>query len=348
MSSQSIFAAVVGVTGYEGANVARLLARHPHLRLIEATARSGVGAPLGQALPALAASSLAELPITETVHEAELIFLAVPHGVAGEMAARYLAEGRWIIDLSADFRLRDPALYATWYHHSHPAPALLPTAAYGLCEWQREAITAARLVANPGCFPTAALLALLPLCAYGLILPEMIVDAKTGVSGAGRSPSRRVHYAETAESITAYGLTGHRHLPEMEQTIAALATASPAPRITFIPHLVPMNRGLLATCYATLHPEVTAAQVHAAFAECYDATKTPFVRVIDQPPETGWVRGSNTCLLHVQVDEARQRVIVISALDNLMKGGAGQAIQNANLLYGWNETAGLPREGVWP
>ena len=345
MSSHLIPAAVVGVTGYEGANVARLLIHHPHLRLVEATARTAIGETLGQALPSLAASSVADLPITESAREAELIFLAVPHGRAGEMAADYQREGRRVIDLSADFRLHDPELYATWYQRPHPAPELLPTAAYGLCEWQREAITVARLVANPGCFPTAALLAILPLFAAGLVQPDVVVDAKTGVSGAGRSPSRRVHYAETAESITAYNVAGHRHLPEMEQTVVDIAPTA-NPRITFIPHLVPMNRGLLATCYATLHAEATAAQVHAAFAEYYAAT--PFVRMIDRPPETGWVRGSNTCLLHVYVDEIRRRVVAISALDNLMKGGAGQAIQNANLMYGWDETAGLPTEGIWP
>lgn len=341
-----ISAAVVGVTGYEGANIARLLARHPRLGLIEAISRSALGSPLGAALPSLAASPLADLPITEAVREAELVFLAVPHGPAADLAARYLREGRRVIDLSADFRLRDPALYAAWYGQAHPQPALIPVAVYGLCEWQSAALRDARLVANPGCFPTAALLALLPLCAAELVQPDIIVDAKTGISGAGRSPSRRVHFAETAESVTAYGVTGHRHVPEMEQELARVALDAAPPAITFTPHLIPMNRGLLATCYATLRPGVTGTQVHAAFHHRYVAA--PFVQVIDRPPETSWVRGSNTCMIFAHVDEQRQRIVVCSALDNLMKGGAGQAIQNANLMYGWDESVGLPSEGVWP
>lgn len=346
VSDPHISAGVVGVTGYEGANIARLLARHPRLRLTEVISRAAVGVPLGNALPALAASSLGRLPITAAVREADLVFLAVPHGPAADLAARYLDEGRRVIDLSADFRLRDPDLYATWYGHAHPHPTLIPAAIYGLCEWQRAALREAQLVANPGCFPTAALLALLPLYAADLIQPDLIVDAKTGISGAGRSPSPRVHFSETADSVTAYGVTGHRHVPEMEQELARVSPTTKPPAVTFIPHLVPLNRGLLATCYATLLPGVTATQVHAAFHEHYAAT--PFVRIIDRPPETGWVRGSNTCLIFAQVDELRRRVVIISALDNLMKGGAGQAIQNANLLFGWDEMAGLPCEGVWP
>jgi N-acetyl-gamma-glutamyl-phosphate reductase len=342
--SASVSVAVVGVTGYEGANVARLLAIHPHLRLTEAISRSAVGAPLGVALPALAAST--PLIITEAVRDAELVILAVPHGPAAELAARYRREGRRVIDISADFRLRDAHVYATWYGQAHPAPHLLAEAIYGLSEWRHATLRDAQLVANPGCFPTAALLALLPALAAGAIEPDIIVDAKTGVSGAGRSPSRRVHFVETAESVTAYGVGGHRHLPEMEQECAGLRVGDVAPRITFIPHLVPMNRGILATCYATLRQGVTARDVEAAYLDRY--RDTPCVHMSEQPPETGWVRGSNRCLISWRVDADRRRLVVISALDNLMKGGAGQAIQNANLMYGLAETAGLPLDGVWP
>jgi N-acetyl-gamma-glutamyl-phosphate reductase len=345
-ASRVIPTAIIGVTGYEGANCARILARHPFFRLVAATARSGIGQPLGSVVPALAASSSRDLLIGEDAGEAGLVILAVPHGPAATLAARFRREGRTVIDVSADFRLRDPAIYARWYGHEHPTPDLLPEAVYGLSEWHREELRGAALVANPGCFPTAVLLAVLPALVQGAIEPDIIADAKTGISGAGRSPSRRVHFAETAESVAAYGVTGHRHLPEMEQELAIWAKSAEAPRLTFVPHLVPINRGILATCYATLRPGVTEAQIHAIYRE--RSAGAPFVQLIDQPPETGWVRGSNVCLMHVRVDAANRRLIVISALDNLMKGGAGQAVQNANLIFGIEETAGLAAEGVWP
>ncbi len=338
--------AIVGVTGYEGVNVARLLAEHPRFQVIEVTARATAGVPLGVALPALAGSSVADLPIRESVADAALVFLAVPHGPAATLAAEYRRAGRRVIDISADFRLSDPALYARWYNHDHPAPELLPGAVYGLSEWHRPAIRQSDLIANPGCFPTAALLALLPAVAAQLVEPDLIVDAKTGVSGAGRSPSRRVHFSETSDSVTAYGVNGHRHLPEIEMELGNMAESGQAPRVTFIPHLVPMNRGILATCYATLRAGITETEVRAAYQERYQGE--PFITLLDQPPETGWVRGSNRCLIMLRVDAARQRLIVVSAIDNLMKGGAGQAVQNANLMYDLPETMGLTQAGVWP
>jgi N-acetyl-gamma-glutamyl-phosphate reductase len=289
---------------------------------------------------------VADLPIGETVGDAELIFLAVPHGIAATLGAQLRSEGRRVIDISADFRLRDPAQYLRWYGHEHPAPAWLPEAIYGLCEWHRDALQHSLLVANPGCFPTGALLALLPACVAGLIEPDIIIDAKTGVTGAGRSPSRRVHFDEVSDSITAYGVTGHRHLPEIENELAALAKESPAQNITFIPHLAPMHRGILSTCYATLRPGVDMSIIQAAYRDRY--ADEPFITLLDQPPETGWVRGTNRCLLFISVNEAHRRLIIISAIDNLMKGGAGQAVQCANLMYDLPETAGLEMGGIWP
>lgn len=338
--------AVVGVTGYEGANLARLLAAHPQFALIEATARSEAGTPLGRALPALVGTPCADVIITASVREAALVFIAAPHGPAGELAAACRRAGRRVIDLSADFRLRDPAQYRQWYGHDHPAPELLPGAVYGLVEWQREAIREADLIANPGCFPTAAILALAPALAAGLIQPAIIVDAKTAISGAGRSPTRRVHFSETHDSIAPYNLGSHRHLPEMVNLLGDLMPASDPPQITFVPHLVPMSRGILATCYATLQAGVTIADLTAAYQARYAGE--PFVQMIDRPPETAWVRGSNRCLIHIAGDAVPGRAIIISAIDNLMKGGAGQAIQNANLRYGLPETAGLAAGGLWP
>jgi N-acetyl-gamma-glutamyl-phosphate reductase len=347
MSAALIPTAIVGVTGYEGANLARLVATHPQLRLVEATARQDIGSSLGQVLPALAGLPGAEVRLSAEVREAALVFIAAPHGPAGAIAAMCRGAGRRVVDLSADFRLPDTDTYTHWYHQPHPAPDLLPSAVYGLPEWRRAALRGAELVANPGCFPTATILALAPAVAAGMILPEVVVDAKTAISGAGRSPSRRVHFNETHDSVAPYSLGGHRHLPEMELTLAAIApTPAAAPQITFVPHLVPMNRGLLATCYATLAPTVTAEQCIAAYQVRY--ASEPFIQIIASPPETAWVRGSNRCLLHIAIDERRRRVIISSAIDNLMKGGAGQAIQNANLMLGLSETAGLEMGGLWP
>jgi N-acetyl-gamma-glutamyl-phosphate reductase len=339
-----IAAAIVGVTGYEGVALAHLIANHPYFQLIEAISRAAQGQCIGTALPSLMAAPIASITITETVQSADLVFLTTPHGVSAMMADKFRAEGRRVIDLSADFRLHNPAEYARWYGHEHPAQRWLPEAVYGLCELHREALRAANLAAIPGCFPTVAILSLAPAYAEHLIQPEAIVDAKTGISGAGRSPSRRTHFVETHDSVTAYGLAGHRHLPEMENELSALSD-EPA-QITFIPHLIPMSRGMLATCYATLRPGITAQQVRAAYAAHYK--DEPFVQIIEQPPETGWVRGSNLCMLSLFIDEARRRLIVVGAIDNLMKGGAGQAVQSANIMYGLDETAGLPGEGVWP
>jgi N-acetyl-gamma-glutamyl-phosphate reductase len=284
-----------------------------------------------------------------------------------------LERGTKVVDLSADFRLRDAAIYEEWYRHTHPAPALLETAVYGLCERYRQRIVGASLVANPGCYATAAILALLPAMAAGIIEHNIIIDGKSGVSGSGRNASLDKIYAEVNEDVSAYSLSGHRHLPEISQELEAAASAGgsaassmvgvplagtlgwrPAggpPRITFIPHLVPMTRGILATCYADLKPDasqrvVTVAEVRSLYEEYFAGE--PFVRVVDQPPHTKWTYGSNSCLIYPTVDTRTGRLLVISCLDNLVKGAAGQAIQNANRLYGLPETAGLPVMSLYP
>ena len=339
--------AIVGVTGYEGAVLAELLTAHPRFRLVEVTSRSDAGKPLSDALPNLIASPIASLPLSERVSEAELVFVAVPHGAAAEIVAQCRHEGRRVVDLSADFRLGSPERYASWYHQEHTAPALFAEAVYGLCEWRREALRQTSLIANPGCFPTTAVLALGPAIEHDLIESEVIIDAKTGISGAGRSPSRRVHFVEIYDSITAYSIgVKHRHVAEMEQELATIAPDGTFPDITFTPHLVSMTRGILATCYATLRPGVTAAQVQSAYRDRY--ASEPFVHIIEKPPETSWVIGSNGCLLHLDVNAKNRRLIVLSAIDNLMKGGAGQAIQNANIMYGLDERIGVAQMGVWP
>jgi N-acetyl-gamma-glutamyl-phosphate reductase len=255
------------------------------------------------------------------------------------------------VDLSADFRLRDAAVYEEWYRHTHPAPALLERAVYGLCERYREQIERSALVANPGCHATAAVLALIPALAAGIIRPDIIIDTKTGISGAGRSPTLVTHFAEANEDASAYGLDGHRHLPEITQELtAACANSHPIEgslRATFVPHLVPMTRGILATCYADLRsPTITASEVLALYEQYYEGE--PFTRVVDEPPHTKWTYGSNMCLIYPTVDKRTGRLIVVSCLDNLVKGAAGQALQNANRMFKFPETAGIHGLAMFP
>ncbi len=346
ISTGKISAAIVGVTGYEGAGAARILAQHPNFQITEVVSRSLQGSALSSALPSLASSDAGKLIICEDIQDSEIVFLAVPHGPAADLASRYRAQGRSVIDISADFRFRNPQEYERWYGRPHPAPELLPQAVYGLPEWFRQEIHKTKLTANPGCFPTGAILALAPIWRGHLIEEDIIVNSLTGISGAGRSPTLRAHFVEDAESVTAYAVNGHRHLPEMEGTLQQIAPKYSAPKITFVPHLVPMNRGILTTCYATLRDSATLADAKNALQQAYAAE--PFVVLTDTPPETGWARGSNMCFIYCAVQPGSRRLIIISAIDNLMKGGAGQAVQNANIMYQLPETAGLEFVGVWP
>ncbi len=340
-----IAAAVVNGTSYGGVELLRLLRHHPVFELVEVTARSEAGKPVAEVFPQLAGM---ELTFTPTVERAEVVFIALPDHAAVELIPALLAAGRRVLDLSAGFRLRAAALYPQWYGYEHPAPALLETAVYGLAEWAREALPTARLVACPGCYPTAALLALGPALRGGLIEPDVIVDAKSGVSGAGRALKLSSHFSEANEDVSAYSVGGHRHAPEIAQELqrANTATGGAPVRLTFVPHLIPMTRGILATCYADLKPGVTDEDVRGAYERAY--ANEPFVRLCVQPPHTKWTAGSNLCFVYPTVDAAGERLIAISALDNLVKGASGQAIHCANLMYGLNETLGLPREGIYP
>jgi N-acetyl-gamma-glutamyl-phosphate reductase len=338
--------AVVNGAGYGGVELLRLLRSHPVFELVEITARSDAGKPVRAVFP-----HLADLDLTfgEDVERAELVFLALPDHAAVEQTPRLLAEGRRVVDLSAGFRLRDAGLYPTWYGYEHAAPALLETAIYGLTEWTRDRLPGAKLVACPGCYPTAALLALGPALKGNLIAPDVIVDAISGVSGAGRTLRLTSHFSEVNEDVTAYGVGGHRHWPEILQGMREVAgdeVAGEAARVTFTPHLAPMTRGILATCYADLHEGITPADVRAAYERAY--ADEPFVALVEETPHTKWTLGSNRCFVSVTVDKLSQRLIAISALDNLVKGAAGQAIQCANVIYGLPETLGLPLEGVYP
>ncbi len=351
-----ISVSILNVTGYTGLELLRLLSQHPQFVVTSVTARSAVGKRLYEVFPQLRAVSNTQvdpqLVITEEPGQTELAFVCLPHAAAAESVVTLLERGTKVVDLSADFRLRDVALYEEWYKHTHPAPALLETAVYGLCERYRASLEGASLVANPGCYATAAILGLMPAFAAGIIGPDIIIDAKSGISGAGRSLSLGTHYAESNEDASAYSLNGHRHLPEIMQELEAVALVRENPvqslRITFIPHLIPMTRGILATCYADLDHErvFTTEEVRSLYEEHY--ANEPFVQVVDQPPHTKWAYGSNQCLIYPMVDTRTRRLLVISCLDNLVKGAAGQAIQNANRLYGYPETTGLPAAPLYP
>jgi N-acetyl-gamma-glutamyl-phosphate reductase len=346
--SARIPVAVVNGTGYGGMELLRLLAHSSSFEVVEVTARSEAGKPVASVFPHLADLGLI---FTPRVTRAELVFAALPDDAAINIIPDLLADGRRVVDLSAAFRLRVPAQYPRWYGYEHPAPALLETAVYGLTEFVRAALPEARLVACPGCYPTAALLALLPALRTGLIEPDIIVDAKSGVSGAGRALKLTTHFSEVNEDVSAYNLDGHRHQPEIAQGLqelaGPLAASDGAPvRLTFTPHLIPMTRGILATCYAPLARGATAGAIRDAYAAAY--ADTPFVRVAEAPPHTKWTLGSNRCYVYPLVDSSSERLIVVSALDNLVKGAAGQAIQCANLMCGLPETQSLPLEGVYP
>jgi N-acetyl-gamma-glutamyl-phosphate reductase len=346
-------AAVVSGTGYGGIELLRLLWRHPGFDLIEVTARSAHGRRVCDVFPQLPDLTV---PITERVERAELVFLAQPDHAAIEAVPALLAAGRRVVDLSAAFRLRAPSLYPEWYGYEHPAPALLEEAVYGLPELHRAALAEARLVACPGCYPTAAALALAPALAHALIEPGIVVDAKSGLSGAGRGLTIETHFAEASEDASAYGLGGHRHWPEIVQALAAVAyrgatqraeATTPAPlRVSFIPHLVPMTRGILATCYADLRPGVSADAVREAYEAFYQGE--PFVHVLAQPPHTKFATGTNHAFVHPVVDARAERLVVVAAIDNLGKGAAGQAVQCANGMYHLPETLGLESGGVYP
>ncbi|MBI4507526.1 MAG: N-acetyl-gamma-glutamyl-phosphate reductase [Chloroflexi bacterium] len=336
---------IVNVTGYAGVELARLLLRHPQVEVVSVTGRGEAGKRLPEVFPHLAEL---DLPIeAEVCAPVDVAFIALPHKAAAEAVPPLLARGARVVDISADFRLHDRATYEQWYKVTHPCPELLDEAVYGLTELHRGEIRGARIVANPGCYPTAALLGLLP--ALGLIEPDVIVDAKSGVSGGGRSLTLANHYSEVNENCQAYALAGHRHQPEISQELdwALQRMANGAGmKVLFLPHLVPMTRGILATCYARLKQPASAAEVRARY-ETYYAGE-PFVRVTAAPPQTKQTWGSNLCLVYPTVDERSQRLVVISCLDNLVKGASGQAIQNMNVMFGLPECTGIDVVPVYP
>ena len=320
-------ASIINVTGYAGMELTRLLYNHPEVTLVEVTARSAADQKLSDVFPHL---NSVDLVIQEDLSEStDVIFSALPHKASAEALGPLIAQKNRVIDISADFRLNDTNLYQKWYEVDHPCPEYLHQAVYGLPELHKAELQTALLVANPGCYPTSAILALAPAISAGLIQPSIIIDSKSGVSGAGRTLSHATHFSETNENVAAYGLSGHRHLPEITQELSKLQPDH-ALGITFVPHLIPMTRGILSTCYGTL------------------AHERGLVKITNQPPGTKQTLGSNFCLIYPTVDQRTGRLVVISCLDNLVKGAAGEAIQNMNIMFNLQEETGLQNLAVFP
>ena len=343
-----IRAAVLGASGYTGADMIRLAARHPGIEITALIAKGHAGQSLAQVFPHLASLDLPKLVTADQVNwaDVDVVFGGLPHGTAHAEIAK-LPERVRIIDMSADFRLRDPKLYAEWYANDHSAPDLIKEAVYGLTEHYRDQIKGARLVACPGCYPTAVLLALLPLAKAKLIaVDDLIIDAKSGVSGAGRTLKQNILFSEAGEGLSPYGIGNHRHVPEIEQELGV--AAGKAVTVNFTPHLVPMSRGELCTCYVRLAGKTSASDLRQALTKAY--ADSPFVRIVEEGviPATQHVRGSNFCHIGVFADRISGRAIVVSAIDNLVKGSAGQALQNFNLMYGFDETLGLEQLPLFP
>jgi len=334
---------IIGASGYTGAELLRLLAAHPRFEVAFATGDSQAGTRAAELYPSLAAA----YPTTTYVpwdagllSDVDLVFCALPHGASQALMPELVGAVDHVIDLAADFRLHDASLYPRWYGADHACPELLDRFVYGLPELFTDDLRGARHVAVPGCYPTTSVLPLAPLLRAGLVATDpVVVDAASGVSGAGRSPKAASHFGAVDENFSAYGVFGHRHTPEIEQTLGT--------QVLFTPHLVPMNRGILTTCYVRpANESVTVDALRAALHTAYDATT--FVTVVDEPPHTKATLGSNVAHVWVGLDERTGWVIAMGALDNLVKGASGQALQCANIVSGFDETLGLPTVGMMP
>lgn len=347
--SQKIRVAVVGATGYTGAELLRILLGHPNVEVTSIVGQSKAGRPIAEVLPSFAGILRGDVESFDAEHVAkvaDVAFCALPHGASAPIVAALYERGLSVFDLSADLRLKDVKVHAEWYGEHH-APALLANVAYGLVELHRDELRGAKLVAVPGCYPTAANLALAPLLREGLVSPDgIVVDSKSGVSGAGRSPLPTTHLPEAAEGIRAYKLASHRHTPEIEQELS-IAAGRPV-TVLFTPHLVPMTRGILSTSYAMAIAGADAARCTEAALRLYEGSPSVVVLEPGRSPDTLWVRGSNRVHLSYAHDPRTGRVIALSALDNLVKGASGQAVQCMNVALGLPEGAGISNAPMWP
>lgn len=341
---------IIGSTGYAGQELVRILSRHPKTEIKWYGSQSYVDqkyASVYQNMFQIVDAACLDDNMERLAEEVDVIFTATPQGLCASLLNEDILMKTKVIDLSADFRMKDPSTYEEWYGMKHRAPALLQEAVYGLCELHRNQIKHARLVANPGCYPTCSILAVYPLAKAGVIdMGSLIIDAKSGVSGAGRGVKMDNLYCEVNENIKAYGVTTHRHTPEIQEQLEL--AAGEVVRLNFTPHLVPMNRGILVTAYADLKRTVTYEEVKEMYDRCYE--RETFLRVLerDQCPQTKWVEGSNYVDLNFKIDSRTGRILMMGAMDNLVKGAAGQAVQNMNLMFDLEETLGLEWIPIFP
>ena len=339
---------ILNVTGYAGSELARILHHHPEVTISSVTGRSASGQKLNEVFPHLADIDLVIEP--ELGASVDLVFSGLPHRASADKVAPLLDDGIKVVDISADFRLKNLETYEQWYQTEHPRPEYLKESVYGLTELHRAEIPKARLIANPGCYPSSAILALAPAIKEGVIEPDIVIDGKSGVSGAGRGLSLTTHFSEVNENLMAYSVEGHRHLPEIVQELGRLS-ASP-PEVMFLAHLVPMTRGILSSCYARLKDgafpssQVAGKMVAELYRDFYQDES--FVKVCSSPPQTKQTWGNNVCLVYPTVDVRTGRLVVISCLDNLVKGAAGQAVQNMNLMLDLPEATALEMLAIYP
>jgi N-acetyl-gamma-glutamyl-phosphate reductase len=341
--------AIVGASGYTGVELIRLLLNHPHIEIACVTSRQNAGMRITSVFPSLLGRidlQFDPVDVDLIIRKADFIFTALPHKAAMTVVPDLLKAGKKVVDLSADYRLHDVDVYEAWYD-KHTSPELLEEAVYGLPELFRDQVRKARLVANPGCYPTSVALGLAPLLEKGLVdLQTLIIDSKSGTSGAGRSAKVGSLYCEVNEGFKAYGVASHRHTPEIEQTLGHLA--GQAVQVSFTPHLLPVSRGILSTCYASLRQPMDTAALQQLYAQRYAGE--PFVRIHPEGdlPNILHVRGSNCCNIGVVSDPRTGRAIIVSVIDNLLKGAASQAVQNMNLMQGWEEDSGLKDLPLYP
>lgn len=338
-----IRASVVGATGYAGEELVRILSSHPNFTLAHLVSHSFVGQKLEDVYMNYKGSEtivLEDLDVAKIAADSDVVFTSLPHGTSNEVIPSFVETGVKVVDFSGDYRYEDPAVYEAWYGVKHPRPELLAQSVYGLPELHRDAIRKAQLIGNPGCYTTCSILALAPLVKAGILDTRTIfIDAKSGVTGAGRNPSQALHFCEVNESMKAYNVAKHRHTSEIEQELS-LQAGSPI-ALSFTPHLVPLQRGILATSYALLAKDVTNEDVAALYEEAYGNEPFVCVHPAGKLPELKFVRGSNFCHIGFVIDTRLHRIVVVSVIDNLVKGAAGQAVQNANILFGLDETTGL-------
>lgn len=349
MADKMKSAAVLGASGYTGAEAVRLIVGHPRLKLVALTGHSRAGEAYADIYPNMSHLNLPDVVKADEVDwdEVDVVFACLPHGASQDTIATLADRVETIIDLSADFRLWDSDLYAKTYGRSHDHPALLENAVYGLTEYARKYLQGAKLVACPGCYPTCSLLALLPAIDNKLIDPSrIIIDAKSGVTGAGRKAVQAFAYSEISDGAHAYSVGTHRHAPEIDQILNRHAGQDVT--VTFTPHLIPMNRGMIATCYVDLADNVTAEQLYETYVSHYKNEPFIYMEKFGTAPQTRHIRASNQCRIGIFADRAAGRAIIISVIDNLTKGSSGQAVQNYNAVQGWDETLGLTGQPVFP